>query len=176
MHIGKQLLEELIKDSPLSTYGLFEATLIKDLWLDIDLWNLESYPLYQGDSDPIAEAIPYLIKLDSTADNDACIHLLSHFGKNAMFLMQTNLDADKLLEKFRYFYHILVDGESMLQRFYDPRVFDSFISQISLEERKNFFTGIESVFVESSQNKMTEYIMPVDKLLIRTTRLERSEK
>ena len=82
--MDKRLSKQLTKWNPDNNlHGLFDSALIETLWLDIEDWQLSSTPLYRGDSQLIAPAIPYLITLDSEKDPLACEMLLSHIGKNA---------------------------------------------------------------------------------------------
>jgi hypothetical protein len=170
----KNLILNILNTFETPIYGVFEGAIIKDLWIDVDIWNLPYHPLYKGESDKISKAIPYIIKLDSVKNKEACLNLLSHFEKNAILLFTSHLAMDKLLEKFQYFYHIIVNDVHMLRRFYDPRIFHQFISEIDLESRLRFFADVESFFVENSQGKLIKYSKDKNQLSVKEIKIKES--
>ncbi|WP_143530788.1 DUF4123 domain-containing protein, partial [Rodentibacter myodis] len=101
-------------------YGLFDAALIPQVWLNLDAWQLNYEPLYQGDYQKIAEAILYLIELDIYRDEIAVKELLTTKTYQQGLFILTELALDKLVERLAYFYHIKnKQNEPCLRRFFD---------------------------------------------------------
>lgn len=151
-------------------YGIFDGAIIEDLWLSIDTWNLNTLPLYKGDYEKIAEAIPYVIELDKTRDKVACDTLLENIGKNATLFISSELGLETLTEKMQFFYHIKTStGEAALRRFYDPRIFPGFIAGMKAENRLRFFENITQFFSELDQGQSLSSFKKINNELVRET-------
>ncbi|WGE43112.1 DUF4123 domain-containing protein [Actinobacillus equuli] len=114
-------------------YGLFDAALMPQIWFNLDGWQLNYVPLYRGNYQPIAEAIPYLIELDKSSDETAVSELLTNKAYQQGLLIFTELNLDELVERLAYFYHIRnKQNEPCLRRFFDLRIFKKFLSTLPL--------------------------------------------
>lgn len=135
-------------------YGIFDGASLKELWLDLDIWNLQHLPLYRGDYQPIAAAIPYVIELDKNTDKNACLELLGNVGENAVLLIKSTLSLDALTEKLQKHYHLkTADKQHALRRYYDPRHFKQFIEDIPIENRIQLFEDIDAFYSEIPESK-----------------------
>ncbi|OOF69997.1 DUF4123 domain-containing protein [Rodentibacter caecimuris] len=124
----------------LKFYGLFDAALIPKVWFNLEAWQLKFEPLYRGDYQPIAEAIPYLIELDRNASSYAVDELLEDDAYRAGLLIRSSLEITELVEILASFYHIIgYDNKPYLRRFFDIRFFNNFVNSLSLEELKILF-------------------------------------
>ncbi|WP_018652945.1 DUF4123 domain-containing protein [Actinobacillus capsulatus] len=112
-------------------YGLFDAALMPQIWFNLDGWQLSYRPLYRGNYQPIAEAVPYLIELDKSSDETAVSELLTNKAYQQGLLIFTELNLDELVERLAYFYHIRnKQNEPCLRRFFDLRLFNAFLSTL----------------------------------------------
>ncbi|GGC33228.1 hypothetical protein GCM10011371_20830 [Novosphingobium marinum] len=106
--------------------------------------------LYKGDLDPqIADVAPYLVVIDP---NEPLLATWQEHGKggNWGLMLLSSLSLEDLQKHFRKFMQAkLPDGTVSLFRFYDPRVFNSFIRSATDEERKPWFKGIRQYSVEA---------------------------
>ncbi len=135
------------------TYGLFDAALIPQVWTHLDYWQLNYEPLYRYDYAPIAEAIPYLIELDSSIDADAVNDLLTQEDYHSALLMSSELDLSALVKKLGYFYHINdEDNQPFLRRFFDLRIFNRFLSSLT-EPLQNYLFADNTVFYYLDESK-----------------------
>ena len=135
-------------------YGICDSALISGLWVDLETGRLPYLPLYDGDFEKIAEAIPYVIQFDFANHRDDSLELLSHIGKNAMLFIQSQEDLTALTQKLRYFYHVkLRDGKSGLRRFFDARFFSNFIKNLNPETREKLFLHTDFFAIESNKKE-----------------------
>lgn len=107
--------------------------------------------LISGDLDPaLAATLPYVVRLrDGEALADAWRDHGS--GRNWGILFQTMRGADWMRLHFKKFLNAtLPDGTVALFRFYDPRVFRTYLTAATRDERMPWFDGIERYSVESA--------------------------
>ncbi|OOF58874.1 DUF4123 domain-containing protein [Rodentibacter pneumotropicus] len=130
----------------LKLYGLFDAALIPKVWFNLEAWQLNFEPLYQGNYQPIAEAIPYLIELNRNTNSYSVDELLEDDAYRAGLLIISSLEITELVEILASFYHIIgYDNKPYLRRFFDIRFFNNFVNSLSLEELK-FLFGKDTTF------------------------------
>jgi hypothetical protein len=106
--------------------------------------------LISGDVPPaLAATLPYVVRLrtgeplgDAWRDHAA--------GRNWGLLIESTSREDALRTHFKKFLNaMLPDGELVLFRFYDPRVFRTFFRSATAEELAPWFKGISRYSVES---------------------------
>ena len=106
--------------------------------------------LFKGDLDPsLSQAAPWLVKID---EREPLLATWQQHGKgqNWGLMVQTDKNLSQLQRFFRYFLQAkLPDGMLALFRFYDPRVFNTFIRAAEPDERAPWFDGIAQYAVES---------------------------
>ena len=108
--------------------------------------------LVSGDVAPVlAAALPYVVRLRSGEPlADAWRNVGA--GRNWGILLQSALPIDQLRIHFKKFINAkLPDGTVALFRFYDPRVFRTYMRAAHPEERAPWFKGIARYSVESAQ-------------------------
>lgn len=108
--------------------------------------------LISGELDPVlAAALPWLVALDM-AEPLATAWRTEGDGRNWGILMQSPLPLDDLKRHFKKFLNaMLPDGQTVLFRFYDPRVFRTYIRAATPEERAPWFRGVSRYTVESER-------------------------
>ncbi|OOF59988.1 DUF4123 domain-containing protein [Rodentibacter myodis] len=130
----------------LKLYGLFDTVLMPKVWLNLEAWQLKYAPLYQGDYQKIAEAIPYLIELNREINPYAVDELLENDTYRAGLLITSSLDIENLVQTLASFYHIIgYDDKPYLRRFFDTRFFDKFLTGL-LPEQLKFLFGDDTAF------------------------------
>lgn len=130
----------------LKLYGLFDTVLMPKVWLNLEAWQLNYEPLYQGDYQQIAEAIPYLIELNREINPYAVDELLENETYRAELIIASSLDIENLVQTMASFYHIIgYDDKPYLRRFFDTRFFDKFLTSLSAEQLK-FLFGEDTTF------------------------------
>ena len=106
--------------------------------------------LFAGKLDPVLEPVsPYLVLLDEREpllptwrDHGA--------GRNWGMLVESNLGMDALRRHFRRFLQVrLPAGEIVLFRFFDPRVFATYITSAPPEQAEGWFRGVTQYMVEA---------------------------
>jgi hypothetical protein len=167
MSANKKLIE-FLKPKTHAIFGLFDGAIVKDLWLNVDIWGLPFDPLYEGEVEKVLEAVPYLIRLDYGINPEAVDLLFSYVGKKACLFMQSEMSQKDLLKQLRYFYHGKDNnGQYVLRRFYDPRVFEVFLKTMSFENKIKFFSGVDAFFSESISEQKIISFRKEDNLLVK---------
>jgi Domain of unknown function (DUF4123) len=106
--------------------------------------------LFKGVDDPaLLQAAPWLVRID---ESEPLLATWQQHGKgqNWGLMLQSALplaDLQKFLRKFLQ--AKLPDGMLALFRFYDPRVFNTYIRAAEPEERSPWFDGVSQYAVEA---------------------------
>lgn len=133
-------------DNPKIKYGLFDAALMPQVWFNLEHWQLNYAPLYQGDYQQIAEAVPYLIELDEEQDKQAVSDLLTQEDYKSGLLLESSDSLSALIPRLAYFYHVKNEqNEPFLRRFFDLRFFKRFVQSLS-EPMLLFLFGADTCF------------------------------
>ena len=108
--------------------------------------------LFKGrDLDPeLLSASPWLVRLDAA---EPLLGVWQQHGHGASWGMMalSALPIERLQRHFRRFLQAkLPDGMIVLFRFYDPRVFNTYIRAATAEERSPWFDGVQQFSVESA--------------------------
>ncbi len=142
------LLAGIEKNQTLKLYAIFDATNIKDLWFNLDLWNINHASLFQGEeADDLKEVSPFLVELKK--DNEATDILLQEYGRSNSLYIVSELSFDALLQRFCNQFKMYTEyGESALLRFYDPAIFRHYIKLIDKERLEVFFNSAFQYYCE----------------------------
>jgi hypothetical protein len=109
----------------------------------------ESVCLFKGDvARSVADVSPWLVRMH---DGDPLLGIWQEhgMGQNWGFMFLSSLSLKDLQTHFRKFLQVkLPDGTIALFRFYDPRVFNTFVKAAETTERDKFFKGISQFSVE----------------------------
>lgn len=108
--------------------------------------------LFKGrDLDPrLLEAAPWLVRIDPA---EPLLGIWQQHGHGASWGMMvlSDLPIDRLQRHFRRFLQArLPDGMVVLFRFYDPRVFNTYLRSATPEERVPWFDGVQQFSVETA--------------------------
>lgn len=108
--------------------------------------------LVSGEMSPVlAAALPHLVKLEQTEPLWAAWQTRGA-GRNWGIMFQSSLRLDGLRLLFKKFlYAQLPGGATVLFRFYDPRVFRTYLVAAATEERLPWFDGVSRYWVESAK-------------------------
>ena len=139
-------------------YGLFDAALIPKVWFELDYWNLPFEPLYRYGYEPIAEAIPYLIELDKSKNKDVVIQLLTERDFSSALYISSGITLTTLVKKLAHFYHIQgPDNKPYLRRFFDIRLFDDFLEQLSPQAKVFLFKNNTTFYFQNIESELLVY-------------------
>lgn len=98
----------------------------------------------------LSQAAPWLVRID---EREPLLATWQQHGKGQSWglMLQSAKSVEELQRFFRRFLQAqLPDGLLALFRFYDPRVFNTFIRAARPEERAPFFDGVEQYAVENA--------------------------
>ena len=98
--------------------------------------------------EPLNRAVPYLVELtDDTPLKQ--IWRTEGWGKAWGILLKSSLELKDLRKHLRKFLLVqLPDGDTVLFRYYDPRVWRTYWPTCTEEEKANWLKGIEEVIAE----------------------------
>ncbi len=106
--------------------------------------------LFKGTIDPqLAQVAPWLVRID---EREPLISTWQEYGRGQSWGMMVNstLSFEALHRYFRRFLQaMLPDGMTVMFRFYDPRVFRTYISAALHDEREPWFAGVDQYAVEA---------------------------
>ncbi|MFN3470146.1 MAG: DUF4123 domain-containing protein [Novosphingobium sp.] len=107
--------------------------------------------LFKGrDLDPrLLAASPWLVRIDA---GEPLVGVWQQHGHGASWglMVLSDMPIERLQRHFRRFLQArLPDGMLALFRFYDPRVFNTFIRAATPEERAPWFAGVQQFSVEA---------------------------
>ncbi len=119
--------------------------------LDLVRGCREHLCLFKGrDLDPqLLEAAPWLVRIDA---GEPLLRIWQQHGHGASWgiMVLSDQPIDRLQRHFRRFLQAkLPDGMIVLFRFYDPRVFNTYLPAATPEERAPWFEGVQQFSVES---------------------------
>lgn len=109
----------------------------------------DSACLFSGKLEPdLAAVSPYLVRVDP---REPLLHAWQDRGrgKNWGLLVEATVPLEPLRKHFRRFLQAkMPDGEVVMFRFYDPRVFAPYIRTAPPEQRAAWFEGVRQYSVE----------------------------
>jgi hypothetical protein len=114
--------------------------------------------LFSGDLDPVlAAASPHLVRIDDRSPLMATWKKQGA-GKNWGILCESDIAFDALRRHFKKFLNAkLPDGTIALFRFYDPRVFDTYVRACTPEELARWFKGVSQYSVEGEDGAVHNF-------------------
>lgn len=122
--------------------------------------------LFTGDVAPVLQgAAPWLVKVDRL---DPLPGIWEKHGRAQSWgiMCETGLSLAELRRHFRRFLQArLPDGMIALFRFYDPRVFNTYIRAALPEERAPWFTGVRQYAAEDGEGAMHQYRLSGGRLM-----------
>jgi hypothetical protein len=106
--------------------------------------------LYRGELQPDTAAVaPYLVQLEPGTEFADWV-LQEGWGKHWGIFVQSAANLRRLRNHFREFLRVeLPDRRTVLFRYYDPRVFRSFLPACNAAELGKFFGPVQSFLIEA---------------------------
>jgi len=123
--------------------------------------------LFKGALDPrLSQVSPWLVRIDQ---REPLLATWQQHGRGLSWglMVETALPIERLQRHFRRFLQAkLPDGMMVLFRFYDPRVFNTFIRAAQPDERTAWFDGVLQYAVEGQDGaEMHQYRLDSGRLL-----------
>lgn len=150
----KPQLDQHLFKRDLHTYVVLDGASVPDLPVKLYEMRPPNLCLYRGELEPdIQYVAPYLVHL--LPDKEFTKWVLNEcWGKHWGIFVQT---ASSLTGMRKHFRSLLIvndaNGNPLLFRFYDPRVFLTFLPTCNDQELKAFFGKINYYFAESDDAK-----------------------
>jgi hypothetical protein len=138
-------------------YALVDAAQSPDLFALIKRSRRQEC-LFSGDLPPmLAAASPYLVEVDAQGPLMAAWQEQGA-GRNWGILVESEMAFAPLRRHFKKFLNArLPDGTIALFRFYDPRVFNTYIRACTAEERAPWFRDVRQYSVEGEGGTIHNY-------------------
>lgn len=109
---------------------------------------------------PLHMVAPYLVRLAPEAALSQAWHR-EGWGRNWGILCVSASRLDTLRRHLRRFLQaMLPDGDIVLFRFYDPRIFRTYFPTLEAEEKASWFQAVEEYRVETETGAGTLYFRP----------------
>jgi hypothetical protein len=160
---GTTLQDYLFADERTQAYVILDGATIADLLNMIDEYTPFHVCLFRGVEDPqLAKAAPYLVRLE--ADSPFAEWLLTEgLGKHWGIFAIVSEDTPfiDLRKHFRDMVRVsLPNGETVLFRYYDPRVCKLFLPTCDQKQLREFFGPVNKYFIESNSegDEASEFI------------------
>lgn len=141
------------------TYAVLDGASVPDLPMKLYDMSASNICLYRGELPPdIQYVAPYLVHLLPGTEFTNWL-LTECWGKHWGIFAQSSL---KLVEMRKHFRSLLTvydeTGNPLLFRYYDPRVFTTYLPTCNVEELRMFFGKINYYFVElEDMTKLNRY-------------------
>lgn len=134
------------------TYAVLDGASVPDLPLKLHEMKPENICLYRGELPPdMLYVAPYLVRLLPGADFTNWI-LTECWGKHWGIFAQSSTTLTEMRKHFRSMLTVYDEnGKPLLFRFYDPRVFLTYIPTCNTEELETFFGKVDYYFAESDE-------------------------
>ena len=140
---------QLVFNENSKVYAVLDGASIPDLPMKLYEMRPQHICLYRGELEPdIAEVAPYLVRMIPETDFTNWI-LTSGWGSHWGIFAQTRFSIYELRKHFRSFLTVHdEDGNPMLFRYYDPRVWRTFLPTCNTEELDTFFKTVTNYLLE----------------------------
>lgn len=144
------LLDQLFDDPDLPTWAILDGARIERLVREIEAHEIPHACLFAGALDPsMARVAPYLVRLDET--DPFCSWLLGQgWGKSWGIYLRSEAPRMALRRHLRRLLQVKgPDGESLLFRYYDPRVLRVYLPTCNDDELASVFGPLAAILTES---------------------------
>ncbi|MDO7843812.1 DUF4123 domain-containing protein [Sphingomonas immobilis] len=105
--------------------------------------------LFAGNVDPaLVVASPHIVRID---EQEPLLNIWRHHGagKNWGILVESDLQLADLRRHFRKFMQVrMPDASTVMFRFYDPRVFKTYLTSAPPEQIEEWFDGVRQYAIE----------------------------
>lgn len=136
------------------TYTVLDGAVIPDLPVKLYEMQPRSICLYRGELPAdLVYAAPYLVQLLPEAKFTNWL-LSECWGKHWGIFAQSPLTLVGMRKHFRSLLTVYTEeGKPLLFRYYDPRVFLTFLPTCNTDELENLFGNVSYYFVETEKEK-----------------------
>lgn len=148
----ERITQQLLSDPDTHVYAVIDGASCPQLRFKLYEWAPESCCLYSGKLEPdIEEVAPYLVKLQP---DSRFTHWLIKEGwdNHWNIFVESTLDFKALRKQIRRL--LLVkspQGDTLVFRFYDPRVMATFIPTCDVEQSQELFENLVSISYQKQQ-------------------------
>lgn len=115
-------------------------------------WRPAHVCLFRGKlTADMAEVAPYLVRLEENHPFSEWV-IKNSSGRHWGVFFSSMFDERKLRRKFRNMLDaMLPDGRKVMFRYYDPRIFNVYLSSCKISELEAMFDRIDNYFVEDDE-------------------------
>ena len=146
----KEQLQKYLFRRNYFTYTVLDGAAVPDLPVKLFEMKARNICLYRGELSPdIVYVAPYLVQL--LPETDFTNWLLAEcWGESWGIFAQTQLSLTGMRKHFRSLLTVYDEtGKPLLFRYYDPRVFLTYVPICNAAELELFFGGVKYYFAES---------------------------
>jgi Domain of unknown function (DUF4123) len=136
------------------TYMVLDGASVSNLPMKLYEMRPPRHCLLSGELEPdMAEVAPYLVRLFPKTPFTEWA-LSEFWGKNWGIFAQSRFPINEMRKHFRSLTTVYDEkADSMLFRFYDPRVLRRFLPTCETDELKIFFGNVDAYFAESEDSE-----------------------
>jgi hypothetical protein len=148
------LQAQLFSQPAANVFAILDGASIPDLLAQLEQYQPEYGCLYRGELPAdLAAAAPYLVRLEQGSALVKWL-LLEGWGRHWGIFAVAKANLRTMRQHFRSLLTVqLPDGKTVYFRFYDPRVFRTFLPTCRDEERQRLFGPILQYWVESGHEE-----------------------
>ncbi len=172
--MNKQKLKEILLLNQTKLYCVLDGANVPNLPMRLYETRVPNFCLFRGDLPPdVVHVAPYVVNL--LPNNQFTEWVLEEEpGKNRGIFAHCRFSITEMRRHFRSLISVHdEEGNPLIFRFYDPRVFRNFIPTCELEEVKTLFGKVETYFVEAENSpNMLSYKIDNDEVKISEIDLE----
>ena len=166
----KEQLEKYLFRQNYFTYTVLDGAAVMDLPSKLYEMKARNICLYRGELSPdIVHVAPYLVHL--TPGTPFTNWLLAEcWGKNWGIFAQTQMSLNRMRKHFRSLLTVYDEtGKPLLFRYYDPRVFFTYLPTCTTDEIENIFGIVSYYLIESANGKQLRRYNFEDRQLKKTS-------
>ena len=142
--------------------ALFDGVKYPMLWSDLEDGVLEYDMLFREENlrKEMEKVAPFLVALDfnSEVGLEQTKELLKCYGKNGCIFIASSLELTRVLSSMRELFYVYTgEGDKGYMRFYEPKIFSSYIKQKDPNIRYALFSNVDVYWCEESENILKQY-------------------
>lgn len=148
----EQLHEHLFSEHETHVYAILDGASIPNLLPTLESNEAEHVCLYRGELEPeLAQTAPYLVLMKpQTALTN---WILSGFGRHWGIFAVTRSSMVEMRQHFRKFIMVYDhEGKPLYFRYYDPRVFQTYLPNCNSEKTQTIFGPVITYFMEREED------------------------
>lgn len=165
--MDRKVLEKALFSEMANVFAVLDGASIKDLRMRLYEMRPPYHCLFRGELEPdMEEVAPYMVGLIAGTPFTEWV-LNEHFGKHWGIFARTRQSIIEMRKHFRSLVTVYNEaGDPKIFRYYDPRVFRSFLPTCNGGELKEFFGSVSEYFAEvPGGDSMTMYKLDNGKLI-----------